>query len=345
MSTTESRPTAQRPHARPRLQRPNIRTVQVVLGLTWILAGALQYQPFMYSKGFVSQIIAPVAQGQPGWIGGSITWSVHVMSHHLVLYNAVFATIQILIGVGVLFRRSVKVSLIVSFAWVLGVWWFGEGLGMIPMGMASPLTGAPGAVLLYGLVGALVWPAEPKAPYAETGPDEDRGTPAAGWTAPAGRLVWAALWFLAAALWLLPANRAASSFHDTVQSASYGWLGGAQHSFADASNGHGLGIAIGLATVSVLVGLGVFIPATVRPALLVGAAISLAYWAFGQSFGLITTGTATDINAGPLFVLLALRLWVDPVAVHWHRAARSVRPVPPATYAMRPRSGRVPAAH
>ncbi len=29
---------------------------------------------------------------------------------------------------------------------------------MIPMRMASPLTGAPGAVLLYGLIGLLVWP-------------------------------------------------------------------------------------------------------------------------------------------------------------------------------------------
>jgi hypothetical protein len=186
-----------------------------------------------------------------------------------------------------------------------------------------------------------------QVPLVETGPDEDRGTRAAGWTAPAGRLVWAALWFLAAALWLLPTNRGANSFHDAVQSASYGWLAGVQHSIADASSGHGLGIAIGLATVSVLIGLGVFIPSTVRPALLVGVAVSLAYWAFGQSFGLITTGTATDINTGPLFVLLALRLWIDPVAVHWHRVAQPVQSAPPATaaYPMRSRSDRIPVAH
>ena len=230
MATTEARPIAHLYHARLRLRKPGIRIVQVILGLMWILAGALQCQPFMFSKGFVSQIIAPVAQGQPGWIGGSITWSVHVMSHHLVFSNAVFATTQVLIGVGLLFRRSVKVALIVSFAWVLGVWWFGEGLGMIPMGMASPLTGAPGAVLLYGLVGALVWPAGPKATRAETCADEDKGILAAGWTVPGGRIAWAALWFLAAALWLQCSNRDASSFHDTVQNASYGWLGGAQHS-------------------------------------------------------------------------------------------------------------------
>jgi hypothetical protein len=344
MATIEARPIAHRYHARIQLPKPSIRIVQVILGLIWILAGALQYQPFMFSKGFVNQIIAPVAQGQPGWLGGSITWSVHVMSHHLVFYNAVFATIQVLIGVGLLFHRSVRIALLVSFAWVLAVWWFGEGLGMIPMGMASPLTGAPGAVLLYGLVGALVWPATPKTAQATTVSDKERDMRAASWTAPAGRIVWAALWFLSAALWLLPTNRGASSFHDTVQSASYGWLGVAQHSIADASSGHGLGIAIGLATVSVLIGLGVFIPATVRPTLVVGAILSLAYWAFGQSFGLITTGTATDINAGPLFVLLALRLWVDPVTLHWHRAVGPVRlaPCEAVAYPMRSRSDRIP---
>ena len=61
---------------------------------------------------------------------------------------------------GLLFRRTARPALVVSFAWAFVVWWFGEGFGMIPMGMASPLTGAPGAVLLYGLIGLLVWPSD-----------------------------------------------------------------------------------------------------------------------------------------------------------------------------------------
>lgn len=318
------------PHVRPSRTQPTssltIRAIQFILGMIWILAGALQFQPFMFSHGFLSQTIAPVAQGQPGWIGDSINWSTQVMSHHLVFYNAGFATIQVLIGLGLVFRRSVKVALVVSFAWTLGVWWFGEGLGMIPMGMASPLTGAPGAVLLYGLVGALVWPAGPKA-GEETDSNRGSGTRAASWTAPVGSLVWAALWLLASVLWLLPVNRGASSFHGEVQAASYGWLGPVQHAMANASNGQGLSIAIGLATVSAVIGVGAFFPALVRPALVLGAVLSLVYWAFGQSFGLITTGTATDVNAGPLFVLLALRLWADPVIVPW-RPVAGRRPEP-----------------
>ena len=59
---------------------------------------------------------------------------------------------------GLLYRPTVKLALAVSFAWVLVVWWFGEGFGMLFMNMANPLTGAPGAVLLYAIVGLLVWP-------------------------------------------------------------------------------------------------------------------------------------------------------------------------------------------
>ncbi|MGH9115977.1 MAG: hypothetical protein ACRDWW_09135 [Acidimicrobiales bacterium] len=300
--------------ARPR--RPGARTIRVVLGLTWILAGALQFQPFMFSKGFLAQVVAPVSQGQPGWIAATITWSVQVMGHHHVVCNALFATTQVLIGAGLLFRRSTKAALLASFGWALGVWWFGEGLGLIPTGAASPLTGAPGAVLLYALVGALVWPRSCRGGSVSKVGTAPVGT-APSWAGPLGRVIWAALWLLSAALWLLPANRAGAATHDALETAAYGWLTQAQHAAATAAQGNGLAIAIGLAVASILIALGALVPAATRPALAAGALLSLAYWAFGQSFGLITTGTATDLNAGPLFVLLALRLWGDPTRVDW----------------------------
>jgi len=39
-------------------------------------------------------------------------------------------------------------------AWALGVWWFGEGLGGVLAGTASPVSGAPGPVLLGAAPGA-----------------------------------------------------------------------------------------------------------------------------------------------------------------------------------------------
>lgn len=288
------------------LRRPGIRTIRILLGLTWILAGALQFQPFMFSNGFLHEILGPAAHGQPGWIAATITWSVQVMGRHLVACNAIFATVQVLIGAGLLLRRSARIALVASFGWALGVWWFGEGLGLIPTGTASPLSGAPGAVLLYGLVGALVWPRRPRRGH----PLADRDSPPA-WAAPFGRVIWAALWLLSAALWLLPANRAPGSTRDVLEGAAYGWLTPAQHAAAGAANGNGLGIAIVLAVAAIVIALGVLVPAATRPALIAGALLALAYWGFGQGFGLVTTGKATDVNSGPIFVLLAFRLWGD----------------------------------
>ena len=66
-------------------------------------------------------------------------------------------------------------------------------------------------------------------------------------------------------------------------------------------------IAIVLAILSLAIAVGVWTRLR-SEALLLGALLSIAYWALGQSLGGLTTGKATDPNAGPLFVLLALAL-------------------------------------
>lgn len=77
---------------------------------------------------------------------------------------------------------------------------------------------------------------------------------------------------------------------------------------AGAAAGRGGGIAVALAVVSVAVGLGAF--SQYLPFFLaVGTALSLAYWVLGEGLGGIPSGTATDPNAGPLFVVLAAALF------------------------------------
>ena len=85
-------------------------------------------------------------------------------SHRLILRdpaacNAVFATIQLVLAAGLLWRPAVRAALAVSVAWSLAIWWLGESLGGMFTGAASPLSGAPGAVLLYALLALLAWPA------------------------------------------------------------------------------------------------------------------------------------------------------------------------------------------
>ena len=133
------------------------RTIQSALGLLWLLDGGLQFQSFMYSHGFIEMLTGEAA-GQPAWLASSIDWGARLAQHNLDFWNTLFALTQVLIGLGLLRRSTVKLALAGSFAWAFVVWWFGEAFGMLFMNMANPLTGAPGAVILYALVGVIVWP-------------------------------------------------------------------------------------------------------------------------------------------------------------------------------------------
>jgi len=277
--------------------------LRITLGLIWLLDGALQFQSFMYSHGFLKEVIEPSAAMQPAWIGHPMISAAHFAGHNLALWDTLFGLVQVGIGLGLIFRRTARPALIVSFAWAFVVWWFGEGFGMIPSGMASPLTGAPGAVLLYGLIGLLVWPAEEterEGTSADAGLIGERG----------GQVAWSALWAGSAALWCLSVNRTADATSEALKTASGNsmhWLASLQNSLASSAAGHGEAIAIVLAILSLAIAVGVWTRFR-REALLLGALLSIACWTLGQSLGGLTTGKATDPNAGPLFVLLALAL-------------------------------------
>lgn len=310
------------------------RSLQMALGALWLLDGALQLQPFMFTRGFATQIIEPNAAGQPGAIGAPIVWMAHQIGPHIVLFNLLAATIQVLIGLGLMWRRTVKAALIVSFAWMFGVWWFGEGLGMLFTGAASPLAGAPGAVLLYGVLGAILWPVgQPGAKRPDwagglLGPVGGVEGSVGGLLGPRGaRIAWAALWTILAGLWLAPANRGAGATAATIAAAPNGssWLASVQHAAASAVAGGGTAIAIALATLSAAIAIAVLLEWHARPFLLLACLISLAYWVLGQGLGGILTGSATDPNTGPLFVLLAVAISALPSSLAGATApARSV---------------------
>jgi len=285
------------------------RTIQLGLGGIWLLDGILQLQPKMFGPAFANQVIRSKAQGQPGVVAWPIDEMARLVSVHPAASNWIFAAVQILIGIGLLRRDTVRPALVVSFVWAAGVWCFGEGFGMLLTGAASPLTGAPGAVLLYAVIGLIAWPGSKTTPGhapirsgAAQGPLGDLG----------GRVVWAVAWLGMAALWLLPANDGPNGFSGMLTSAagsSPRWLAHFQTWVAVVLHGDGLMIAILLAALSAVIGIG---PLVVhRPAvfLVAGVAVSIDYWIMGQSFGGIVTGIATDPNAGPLFILLALALF------------------------------------
>jgi hypothetical protein len=233
--------------------------------------------------------------GQPGWLASSMGWGAHLAGHHLGIYNTMFGSIQVLIGLGLLWRRTVKPALVLSFVWVFIVWWFGEAFGMLFMTMASPLTGAPGAVVLYAIVGVVVWPSGPGGLLGVRG----------------ARIAWAVLWLLMAWLWLEAPSSSANATTNAINAAPSGmsWLSTAQDWAANAAKGDGLVIALVLAAASAAVAVAVAANWRPKAFLALAIALNLAYWVFGQGLGGIFQGGATDPNAGPLFILLALALY------------------------------------
>ena len=68
-------------------------------------------------------------------------------------------------------------------------------------------------------------------------------------------------------------------------------------------------MAAGFAAAFAAVAVGVFLPATVRPALVLAAVAAVVLWITGEHFGALLSGSATDPNTGPLLVLLAAAFW------------------------------------
>ena len=121
------------------------RHLQIALGLLWLLDGALQLQPFMLGIGFARQVIDPVAAEQPGFVAVPVHWAANLIVAHPIAWDLPFAAVQLLIGLGLLLPRTIKLALAGSILWSLGVWFFGEGLSGLASGHASLLTGAPSA--------------------------------------------------------------------------------------------------------------------------------------------------------------------------------------------------------
>ena len=275
------------------------RAVRYTLGLFWILDGALQLQPYMFTRGFAHDIIAPAAVGQPPFVAVPVRLNAELIAHQPVLWTAVFAVVQLAIGAGFLFPRTWRAAIVVSVFWAGGVWYAGEGLGGLAGGHANALVGAPGAALLYAVLAMAAWP-------------ETRTVAHGGRERPPHWLpkVWAVLWIGAAVLDLLPGNRPASTFGvqlATNASSSPAWL-----SHFDEVLGHGvhrLGVwtTLGVVAVELAIGCAALCRRPLRSlSLAAGVAIAAAYWAAGQSFGQLFSGHATDPSTGPLLILIGV---------------------------------------
>jgi cytochrome oxidase Cu insertion factor (SCO1/SenC/PrrC family) len=134
------------------------RLLRIGFGLIWVFDGILQAQPKM-AIGLPSQVIEPTAAASPGWVQrlvnvGGTTWSYHPM-------QAGASAVWIQVGIGIWLIVAARGPLsrlagLVSVGWGLVVWAFGESFGGIFAPGLTWLFGAPGAVLIYAVAGALI---------------------------------------------------------------------------------------------------------------------------------------------------------------------------------------------
>ena len=164
--------------------------------------------------------------------------------------------------------------------------------------MANPLTGAPGAALLYVFLAILIWPGSAGvagSPSVAGGSLLGRGA----------RVAWFVLWATMAGL-MLAAPASSSSLT----------AGGGTKAAV---------VTIGFAVAFALAAVGLLVPVTTRPALVLAVIAALALWVAGEDFGGIFSGSGPDPNTGPLLVLIALAFWPYPrsaTALTFSRVAR-----------------------
>jgi hypothetical protein len=281
------------------------RLLRQILGAIWLADGLFQMQPYMFTNNLIG-MMQPLVPGQPGPIAAVLRWLITFTTQHLILVNTVTALVQVALGVFLLTGWFVRTTLLASVLWSLIIWIGGEGLGMLLTGQASALTGAPGAVLLYGILALVAYPKQGEGHEALL-------------RIPRHHFQWflGSFWALAALLQLqspwwqsqqisqtIAGNEAPGTPSGTLFDSSLAWLAGLTSNIEVPLN-----IAIIVIALALAVGLFVVPREYLRPVLAVSLVASLLFWWATEGFGLILTGTATDFNSGLLVALMALACW------------------------------------
>jgi cytochrome oxidase Cu insertion factor (SCO1/SenC/PrrC family) len=279
------------------------RLLRVGFGLIWILDGILQAQPKM-AGGLAAQVIQPTAAASPAWVQHLVNWGGTAWSFHPIQAGAASVWIQVGIGVWLLVAARgpwSRLAGLAAVAWGLVVWVFGESFGGIFAPGLSWLTGAPGAVLIYVLAGALI------------------ALPEDAWrTARPGRLLLGGIGLFFIGMAVLQAWPGRGFWPGTGQP---GTLAGMVRSMSSTPQPHVLsalvarfgsfaasnGFAVNLVVVIALAAMGaVFLtgrPRLVRYAVWFGLVFCLADWVLVQDLGVLG-GLGTDPNSMIPWILL-----------------------------------------
>ena len=291
----------------PALAEPAWRKLlRIGFGLLWVFDGVLQAQPKM-AIGLPSQVIEPTAASSPRWVQQVVNWGGTNWSYHPMQAGAAAVWIQIGIGIWLIVAARGPLSRLAGLAsagWGLVVWAFGESFGGIFAPGLTWLFGAPGAVLIYAVAGALI------------------ALPERAWrTRRLGRLTLAGTGLFLVGMAVLQAWPG-RGFWQGTSSGQPGTLAGMTGSMAGTSQPGFLsawinafttfdeahGFAVNLVVVAALAITGAAFlsgrPRLIRPVLVAFTVLCLADWVLIEDLGFLG-GLGTDPNSMLPFVLLA----------------------------------------
>jgi len=275
-------------------------------GLLWIFDGILQAQPKM-AIGLPSQVIQPIAASSPQWVQHVVNWAGTTWSYHPMQAGASAVWIQVGIGIWMLAASRGPLSRLAGLAsvgWGLVVWVFGESFGGIFAPGLTWLFGAPGAVLIYVVAGALI------------------ALPERVWHSPLlGRAILAGTGLFLVGMAVLQAwpgrgfwqglshgrpGTLAGMTHDMAQTPQPGFLSAWVSAFTRFDQAHGFAVNLVAVVALALIG-AAFLSGRrrlVRPALIAFVVLCLADWVLIEDFGFFG-GLGTDPNSMIPFALLA----------------------------------------
>lgn len=276
--------------------------LRACLGLLWLIAACLQAQPWMFTTGFASKVLAPAAGAQPSLLGDGIRMAAAVTAEHPALANVAFVVLQAALGLAMLWPRTARPALIIAAAWAVVVWVVGEGLGGLLTPMSSVLTGSPGAALLYAVLAVA---ALPPASSSRSPRGEDAVPP---WLPTAWTVLW--LVMLLSGPWPGMPGSLLRQQLTPVPGSLPGGLADSARAVAGFAGRHPLPVIGVVVAAEVVAALGPALARNARKyAFVAGVGLAVLGWIAGQSIGGIATGHATDVGTGPLLVLLAVAAW------------------------------------
>ena len=280
--------------------------------MLWLVDGVLQMQPSM-PLGLPANVTKPTAAGAPGWVRDVVNWTATGWSYHPV--NAAAAAVWIQMGIGVWLLTAARgrwsqLGGLASVGWGLAVWMFGEAFGGLFAPGLSWLFGAPGAVLLYAVAGALIALPDRAWGGARLG---RRLLAGAGLflAAMAVLQAWPGRGFWQGTLGRQPGSLT-SMLQDMSQTSQPGFMASLVRGFGSFTAGHGFLVNLIVVIALAVTGAGLMAGALVRawrpvlrPAAGLLLVLSAAVWLLVQDLG-VFGGLGTDPNSMIPFALLVL---------------------------------------